>query len=75
MDWADDVTYAVHDMDDFYRAGLVPLERLSDPDDEDAQGLLIMFAGRTVRKPLPPRSVCLLRFRSLSHMTVERLSG
>ena len=38
MDWADDVTYAVHDMDDFYRAGLVPLERLSDPDDEEFAG-------------------------------------
>jgi dGTPase len=29
MDWADDLTYAVHDVDDFYRAGLVPLELLA----------------------------------------------
>jgi dGTPase len=31
MDWADDVTYAVHDMDDFFRARLIPLERLATP--------------------------------------------
>lgn len=29
MDWADDITYAVHDVEDFYRAGLIPLDRLA----------------------------------------------
>jgi len=30
MDWADDITYSVHDLDDFYRAGLIPLHLLAD---------------------------------------------
>ncbi len=29
MDWADDVAYALHDLEDFYTAGMVPLDRLS----------------------------------------------
>jgi dGTPase len=28
MDWADDITYAVHDVEDFFRAGLIPLHEL-----------------------------------------------
>ena len=29
MDWADDITYAVHDLEDFLRAGFIPLYRLA----------------------------------------------
>ncbi len=35
MTWADDIAYSIHDTEDFYRAGLIPLERLAGgPTDE-----------------------------------------
>ena len=34
MDLSDDIAYAVHDVEDFYRAGLIPLDRLTVSDDE-----------------------------------------
>lgn len=39
MDWADDIAFAVHDVEDFYRGGLVPLDRLVKDDDEVARFL------------------------------------
>jgi len=30
MDWADDITYSVHDLDDFYRAHKIPLHLLAE---------------------------------------------
>ena len=33
MDWADDITYAVHDLVDFYCAGQIPMDRLADDKD------------------------------------------
>lgn len=32
MDWADDIAYAIHDLEDFYRANLVPLNDFQNED-------------------------------------------
>lgn len=37
MDFADDITYSVHDLEDFYLAGLIPLELLATDRDEFAR--------------------------------------
>lgn len=39
MEWADDLTYAVHDVDDFFRAGLIPLHRLAIEGDDEVKRL------------------------------------
>lgn len=43
MDWADDVAYSVHDVDDFYRAGLIPLDRIIAGTEERDQFIDIIY--------------------------------
>lgn len=58
MEWADDLTYAVHDVDDFYRAGLIPLDRLGDETDDAFKRMLQGFAEAEATDPKgwPPYS-------------------
>jgi dGTPase len=39
MDWSDDVAYALHDLDDFFKAGFVPLDRLARDEPEQSRFL------------------------------------
>lgn len=49
MDWADDITYAVHDIEDFYRAGLVPLQRLA-TDEVESRAFVSYAAAKLAEK-------------------------
>lgn len=51
MDWSDDVTYSVHDLDDFYRAGVIPVDRIVVDRAERARFYEEVFSRRAGRLP------------------------
>ncbi|WP_420624455.1 deoxyguanosinetriphosphate triphosphohydrolase family protein [Candidatus Poriferisodalis sp.] len=52
MDWADDVTYAVHDLEDFYRANLIPLPTLIMDEDTGSEFLTEVCRERNLDSEL-----------------------
>lgn len=83
MDWADDVAYAVYDLDDFYRAGLIPLDRLLERSDRHFESLFKNIEARWKRRKVPVTDLPpyreqfdkLLRLLSTRHPLQDAYSG
>jgi dGTPase len=55
MDWADDIAYSVHDVEDFYLLGKIPLGRLSR--DQDEQKSFLKYALEKLKPSSDQRGV------------------
>lgn len=72
MDWADDIAYSVHDVEDFFKANLIPLDRLAVSDSEQTaffdrakDHIKIIEAGRKRRLTSDEQTALFGRFQQL----------
>lgn len=74
MDWADDIAYSVFDLDDFYRAGLIPLDRLF-ADQDEQERFLEAAAQRLRRLEKDPEPIVKAFSDLVKHYPPRRLGG
>jgi len=70
MDWADDVTYSVHDLEDFFRAGKIPVHSLARTSDnlERRRFFDDVYRRRANNKEFPKRAALEEAFENILGM-------
>lgn len=77
MDWADDITYAVHDVEDFFRAKLIPLDLLYRSDSHETRSFLDGAVSRLKKRGFdkPDLEAALDRLREYGFIPARPYGG
>lgn len=78
MDWSDDISYAVHDLEDFYRSGRIPLDqysRLGENENTEAYNTFLKYVESALEKSVTSEAREALRSYSFFFPRSKFLGG